>query len=135
MHQLARAILSKINVDRVLDSTIDASRGVMIGNLKRLGKDDAQAADLIDQFMLPEFHARTPELRALFENILVLDLNPDEMQATLSGENNAARQSARAKAPQIQADFTNAGRSWGEAVANDAIRKNAEELRRRGVTL
>ena len=133
VHQLARAVLSKINADRVFNSTIDASRDTMIGNLKRFGIDDAQATDLIDRLLLPDLRARMPELRTRCENILVLDFTPDEMQAVLSGESNAARQSARAKLPQMQSDFTNAGRSWGEAVGYEAFAKNRTTFEKLGI--
>ena len=133
VHQLACAVLSKINADRVFNSTIDASRDTMIGNLKRLGIDDAQATDLIDRLLLPDLRARMPELRTRCENILVLDFTPDEMQAVLSGESNAARQSARAKLPQMQADSTNAGQSWGEAVGYDAFAKNRTTFEKLGI--
>ena len=132
-HQLARAVLFKINADRLFISTIDASRDTVIGNLKHLGMDNAQATELTDRLLLPDLRAKMPELRTRFENILVLDFTPDEMQAVLSGESNAARQSARAKLPQIQADFTSTGRSWGEAVGYDAFAKNRATFEKLGI--
>ncbi len=132
-HQLARAFLAKIDIDRVLDETINATRSTMIGKLKGFGKDDAEAADLIDRLMIPEFHARTPELRTRLEGILASDFTSDELQAVLNNENNAARQSAIAKVPQMHAAFTNAGRSWGAAVGRDTFVKNHVTFEKLGI--
>ncbi len=123
-HQLARAFLAKIDIDRVLGDTIDASRSKMIEKLKTFGEDDTAAADLIDRIMMPEFHARMPELRARLEDILAFDFTADELQSVLESKDDAARKSARAKVPRMQADFTHAGQAWGEAAGRDAFAKN-----------
>ena len=105
----------------------------MIEKLKDFGKDDAEAADLIDRIMMPEFHARTPELRMQLEDVLTADFTPDELQAVLNNEHNAARQSAIAKVPQMQADFADAGRSWGAAAGRDAFAKNHVTFKKLGI--
>ena len=132
-HQLAQAFLTKIGIDRQLDDAIDASRSKMIGKLEEFGKDNAEAADLVDRLMIPEFHARAPELRKRFEDILARDFTVDELQSVLDSEDNAARQSARAKVPQMQAEFTEAGRVWGAVAGRDAFAKNHATFEKLGI--
>lgn len=134
-HSLASAFLDKIKVDTMMPQLLTASRASTLVVLENSGKTPEQAGEIFDTYMMPEFKDRLPELRAKFEDILVADFTVPELQAILNGEQNPARQSAAAKAPQLQGQFAQAGTEWGQAVGRDVYAKNKTALEKLGLTM
>ena len=132
-HELAHAFLAKINFASTMDTIVVSLRGVMVGAFQQQGIQEAQAGEIADKYMMPEFRARMPELLARFEDVMVQDFTPDELRAMLSGENNDARRSAAAKAGQLPAHFQAVGQAWGSQVGTEVFEKNRDALAKLGV--
>ncbi|MGI4955640.1 MAG: hypothetical protein ACRYGM_27855 [Janthinobacterium lividum] len=132
-HKLAMVFLDKLQADSLMKQLIQGSRANVIVIFHRIGKTEQQAGEIFDQFMLPEFLARIPELRQQFEDILATDFTETELRSVLENQQNEARQTAIAKAPQMQAEFTKAGQDWGRQVGQDAYTKNKAALQKLGM--
>lgn len=132
-HQLASQFLDKIQIDQMMPQLLTASRASTLIMLEHSGKTPEQAGEIFDTYMLPEFKERLPDLRAKFENILVADFTVPELQAILSGDQSPARQSAAAKAGQLQGQFAQAGTDWGQDVGRDVYTKNKAALAKLGL--
>ena len=132
-HKLASAFLDKIQIDQMMPQVLTASRASALGMLAQYGKTPEQAGEIFDTYMLPEFKDRLPELRIKFEDILVTDFTVPELQAILSGDQGPARQSAAAKAGQLQGQFAQAGTDWGQSVGRDVYTKNKTALEKLGL--
>ncbi len=132
-HQLASAFLEKIQVDTMMPQLLTASRASAVVMLQNYGKTPEQAGEIFDTYMMPEFKDRLPELRTKFEDILVADFTVPELKAILGGEQGPARQSAAAKAGQLQAQFAQAGQDWGQSVGRDVYAKNKTALEKLGL--
>lgn len=130
---LAREFLTKIGMDKKMDEILLSSRGVTIAVLVQQGKTEAQAAAICDQYMMPEFRARAPELLRRFEDVMVKDFTVPELRAIVNGEDNDARRSAQAKAGQMPAHFAAAGQEWGGMVGVDVFTKNRAAFEKLGL--
>ena len=132
-HQLASAFLDKINIDAVMPQLLAASRQTALVTLQNQGETPEQAGQVFDTYMLPELRDRLPELRGKFEDILVADFTVPELQAILNNDQGPDRQSAVAKAPQLQGQFAQAGNEWGQDVGRDVFTKNKDALEKLGL--
>ena len=132
-HKLASAFLDKIQIDQMMPQLLTASRASALVMLEHYGKTPEQSGEIFDTYMLPEFKERLPELRTKFEDILVADFTVPELQAILSGDQGPARQSAAAKAGQLQGQFAQAGTDWGQDVGRDVYAKNKVALEKLGL--
>ena len=132
-HKLASQFLDKIQIDQMMPQVLTASRANVLIVLEHAGKTPEQAGEIFDAYMLPEFKERLPDLRTKFEDILVADFTVPELQAILNGDQSPARQSAAAKAKQLQGQFAQAGADWGEDVGHDVYTKNSVALRKLGL--
>ena len=131
---LANAFLDKMRIDQMMPQLLAGSRQNVITLLQTRGFSADKAAEVFDSFMLPEFKARLPELRDRMADILVADFTVAELQAIVSGEQNDARKSAAAKASQLQGQFTEAGRAWGQQAGIDVYQKNKAAFEKLGIT-
>ena len=127
-HHLAGRFLDMIKIDEMMPQLMTAMRPMVLSTLERNGTAEDKAGQIYDQFMLPEFKARIPELRGQFEDILVGDFTVPELQAIVNNEQNDARRSAAAKAGQLQGQFSEAGTKWGQAVGTDVYAKHKAEI-------
>lgn len=132
-HALASKFLDRINADSMMQTLLAQSRTVAVQTLVQYGQTEDKAGEIFDTFMLPEFRRRLPELRARFEDILAEDFTVPELRAILNNEQNAARRSAAAKAPQLQSQFADAGRIWGRQVGVDVYEANKETFHKLGL--
>lgn len=132
-HALASQFLDKIGSDAMMIQLLGASRASVIVILKHNGQTEQKSGEIFDQFMLPEFRRRLPELRAKFEDILATDFTVPELHAILDNQQNEARQSAIAKAGQLQTQFSQAGQTWGQQVGIDVYDANKDTFHKLGL--
>ena len=118
-HVLARAFLERIGTANMLDQLLAAQRQTILIVLQHSGQTQQQAEESCDKYLMPELRARAPELMAQFEDILVHDFTVPELQSIVENRNDEARRTAAAKAGNLSAEFTAAGRTWGSQVGQE----------------
>ena len=132
-HVLARAFLERIGTANMLDQLLAAQRQTIVIVLQHSGQTEQQAEEACDKYLMPELRARAPELMAQFEDILVHDFTVPELQSIVGNRNDEARRTAAAKAGNLSAEFSAAGRTWGSQVGQEAFEKNADALKKLGL--
>ena len=132
-HVLARAFLERIGTANMVDQLLAAQRQTIVIVLQHSGQTAQQAEESCDKYLMPELRARAPELLVQFEDILVRDFTVPELQSIVANRNDEARRTAAAKAGNLSAEFSAAGRSWGSRVGQEAFEKNADALERLGL--
>ena len=111
-------------------------RNQMVANLQRSSAKPAdEVARIVDEVLLPELQGRVGELTAAVAAINASNYTVDEMRQLTAFYRSPLGRRVVEVAPKIGAEAFTAGQAWGVRVAQDAIRKNAGELRRRGITL
>ncbi len=133
----ARELAQATGVENQAGQMLELMRGQMVQIIQRgaPGKSPAEIAQTVDEVLLPEFRARLGELKNVTVELYAENYLLEDMKQLREFYVTPLGQRLLKVAPVIGAQSFAAGRKWGEQVANDAFRKNAEELRRRGVTL
>ena len=133
----ARELAEVTGVESQVGQMLTLMRGQMVQMIQRgaPGQTPAQVEHTVDDVLLPEFRARLGELKEMTAEIFVKNYTLDDMRELRAFYATPLGQRLLKVGPLIGAQSFAVGRKWGEVVANDAFRKNAEELRRRGVTL
>lgn len=133
----ARELAQATGVESQVGQMLGLMRNQMVQMIQRgaPGKTPAEVAQTVDDVLLPEFRARLGELTAVITELYAENYTLDDMRELRAFYATPLGQRLLKVGPVIGAQSFAAGRKWGETVANDAFRKNAEELRRRGVTL
>lgn len=133
----ARELAEATGVGNQVGQMLGLMRGQMLQMVQRAapGQSPAQVAQTVDEVLLPEFRARLGELTEIITEIFAENYTLDDMKELRAFYATPLGQRLLKVGPVIGAQSFAAGRKWGEVVAQDAFRKNAEELRRRGVTL
>ena len=115
---------------------LGALRNQMVANMQRMTSKPAdQVARIVDEVLLPEMKARVGELTAVIVEITASNYTIDEMHQLAAFYRTPLGQKVVQVTPNVAQASAIAGQAWGMRVAQDAMRKNADELRRRGITL
>ncbi len=132
----ARELAGVLGVQNQVGQMLGLMRGQMVQMIQRgaPGQSPAQVAQTVDEVLLPEFRARLGELTEVVTELYAENYTLDDMKELRAFYATPLGQRVLKVGPVIATQGFAAGRRWGEAVARDAIRKNAEELGRRGVT-
>ena len=133
----ARELAEATGLEGQLQQTLGLMRGQMMQMIQRgaPNKSPAEVARTVDEVLLPEIRARLGELRDILIELNAENYSVDDMKELRAFYATPLGQRVLKVAPVVGAQGFAAGRAWGEQVGRDAIQKNAEELRRRGVTL
>ena len=111
-------------------------RNQMVASMQRSSAKPAdEVARVVDEVLLPEMKGRVGELTAMTAAINASNYTATEMRELAAFYRTPLGRRVVEVAPKIGAESFTAGQAWGVRVAQDAIRKNAAELRRRGITL
>ncbi len=133
----ARELAQATGVESQVGQMLGLMRNQMVQMIQRgaPGKSPAEVTQTVDDVLLPEFRARLGELTDVITELYAENYTLDDMRELRAFYATPLGQRLLKVGPVIGAQSFAAGRRWGEMVANDAFRKNAEELRRRGVAL
>ena len=127
---LALAVMRKTGVDTRVERNLPAARAVMLRAFVDAGATPAQATTILDRFVMPDMRQRLPELGLRFLGVMMRDFTVPELRALLSGEDNAANRSARAKNEAFQEHLEAAGQEWGTVVGTEIERRNKAAIKR-----
>lgn len=127
---LAAQFLERLGVGQLMQGMLPAMREMAVNVIAQKGFSAEQAGRMADEVLMPSISARMPELVKRFEVVLADVFTTDELRAILSNQDSPARRSAAAKAGQLPDRFRAEGEQWGQQVASDAMRDNADKLQR-----
>jgi len=133
----ARELALTLGVENQVGQMLDLMRGQMLQMIQSNapGKSPVEVKRIVDDLLLPEFRAQLGGMKDLIIEIYAANYSLEDMKALREFYTTPLGQRLLKAAPVLAQQSFIAGRKWGEKVAADAIRKNAEELRRRGLTL
>lgn len=133
----AQKLAQAVGVEHQVGQVLELMRGQMVLIMQKgaPGKSPTDINRTVDDIMLPEFRARLGEVTAAIVEIYASNYSAADMKELREFYATPLGQRLLKVSPIIAQQSFAAGRQWGEQVAKDALRKNAEELRRRGITL
>ncbi len=92
-----------------------------------------EARKIVDDVLMPDFHAALPALKQQIAAIWAGSLSADDLRATIAFYRTPAGRHLLAATPQITTKSFQVGAMWGQKIARDAVQKHADELRKRGI--
>ena len=133
----AHELVTATGLPTVIDATLLRMREVMIGTIRRTSPrlSDAQLAEIVDQYLMPEFRARSGEITEATVAIYAGRLSAEEMRELIAFYRSPIGVKLVAITPEITAESTRFGQEWGSRVAQDAFAKHRAALRARGIEL
>ncbi len=94
-----------------------------------------EVTKVVDEVLMPEMLARVPELIDGMADIWAKHLSVQELQQLVEFYKTPLGQKLIAVSPQVAAETLPLATSWGQAVATDALAKQRDTLRQRGLNL
>ena len=94
-----------------------------------------RATTVFDDVLMPELKAHVNELAAALVDIYAQNFSIDELHQLTAFFRTPLGVKYLAKTPLLFQEGREAGREWGQRVAENAIKKHAQELRDKGITL
>lgn len=132
----ARELLVAMNYSATAGQMLTGLRTQMVSIIAQVGgKPQPEAEKIVDEVLFPEFQSRIGEMQDLTIEIYASNLTAGEMRELRAFYNTPIGKRLLVVTPKLGVESFTAGRVWGERVAQEAFRKHANELRRRGVTL
>ena len=117
-------------------TTIGLLRNQMVANLRRAtSKPEGEVARIVDEVLLPSLQGHIVELTDVIAEITAASYTVDEMHQLAAFYRTPLGQRVVEVTPRIGVQSFMAGQAWGARVVQEAFKKNADELRRRGITL
>jgi hypothetical protein len=132
----AHELLTAMNAQSNALAMFKSLRGVLIQNIQtRSNKPTDEVASIVDEVLMPEIESRMSEFIDMLAGVQASVYTVDEMHQLEAFYESPIGKRTIELTPKIGAMSFAAGQEWGKRVALDALQKNAEELRRRGVKL
>ncbi|UPG72030.1 DUF2059 domain-containing protein [Roseomonas gilardii subsp. gilardii] len=133
----AQDLIRATGMAALMDQMITAMRGSIIEGMQRQSPRTpaGEIRKVMDEVLLPEFRARLPELTGAFAAIYAQNFSAAELRELVAFYGTPLGQKSLRLMPQIMQQGVALGQSWGRKVAEEAIAKHRQELRRRGLDL
>ncbi len=132
----ARELMAISGQQQSASQMLDLLRNNLVGMLKRNSpKPVEEIGRIVDQVLLPEFKAHLGELSDAMVEVWASHYTVDEMHQLADFYRSPLGRRVIEVSPQIAALGFTAGQIWGQRVSREALQKQAEELRRRGLAL
>jgi hypothetical protein len=135
--EAARDLIQAANAEQLISDTLLALRGQLIANLRQAAPNlsEAQITGLVDEILLPEFHARRGEMVTAMELLYAERLTVSEMRYATTFYSHPTGQRLLRLMPGLMASMAEFGAAWGGRVAVEAVEKHRDALRARGLPL
>ncbi len=132
----ARGMVEASGAAKVASSVLGLMRNQMVVNLQHgTSKSAEEVARIVDEVLLPEMQRHVGDLVEMIVEINAANYTVDEMRQLTIFYHSPLGKRVVEVSPKVGTQSFMAGQAWGTRVAQDAFKKNAEELRRRGITL
>jgi hypothetical protein len=99
---------------------------------KNPGKSD-QATQLVQDFIVPEFLGRLPELTDIITEIYASHFTVDDLHALEDFYRTPIGRKVLAEQPKIGVEINPYAIRWAQRAVADALRKHADEIKARGI--
>ena len=132
----ATSLAQAVGVDTLVNTVLHLMHDQMV-QILAVGshKSPAEVAPIIDQVLMPEMQAQAPALSAAVIGIWASDFTADELRQLRAFYATPLGAKLLRTQPLIAQQSIAAGQAWGRQVAQEALARHADELRRRGLTL
>ena len=134
--EAANALVEATGGQRQMQAVMQAMRGAMIGNIQQNTRGqltEAQIVAVVDEVLMPEFNARSGEMVAHSAQTWAERLTVAEIRELIAFYRSPIGQRLNAVLPEIAAEGARFGQQWGQRVATEAITRNRDALRARGL--
>ncbi len=134
-HREAAALFDLTGGEATVSKMLDAMRGQITTIFTQQGKARDDAARIFDEVLMPEFKARLPELRPAMIEIWADNFTVEELRGLHAFYDTPLGRKVLERQPTVSQQALAVGAAWGRRVAQDALQRHVDELRRRGVKL
>jgi len=133
----ARELVEAIGTRGTVETILVRLRETMIAGVRQQAPrlDPAQVASIVDDYLMPEFRARSGEVAEASAVSYAGRLSVDEIHALVAFYRTPLGAKLLAITPEIGVESIRFGREWGARVAQAAFAKHREALRARGLNL
>ena len=133
----ALAMAETLGIRGQVEAMLMQMRSALVAALRPQAQrlSEAQVAELVDQYLMPEFRAHSGDILELTVSIYAARLTVEEMQQIVAFYATPLGMKLLAMLPDIAAESYRFGQAWGQRVAGEAIAKHRDALRARGINL
>ncbi len=135
VHREATSLYEVTGGAALAGKVLDMVRGQFSAILAQDGRTAGDGARIFDEVLMPEFKARLPELRPAMIEIWADNFTVDELRGLHAFYETPLGRKILEKQPALAQQSVAVGAAWGKSVAQDALSRHADELRKRGVRL
>lgn len=135
--EAGRALVEAAGARGQVEAALIGMRGQIVAGIRRNnpGLTDAAVGEIVDEFMMPEFRARAPELLEFAARTWAERMSVEELRQVAAIFSTPIGRRLIEVQPQIAVQGARFGQEWGQRVAAAAFAKHRETLRARGLTL
>ncbi len=134
--EAARTLVDATGGQRQVQAIMQAMRGAMIANIQQATRGqitEPQIIAIVDEVLMPEFQTRSGEMVAHSVQVWAERLTVAEMRELVVFYRSPIGQRLNAVLPEVAAEGARFGQQWGQRVAMEAITRNRDALRARGL--
>lgn len=132
--RLAQELAQIVAVEEAVWRMLQLTREQTLKEMQDAAPDEppAEIEQVYDDMILPELRARLGEIKDFFIELYVEHYTVEDMKALRKFYSTPLGHRVLKANLVIAAKSNVASQAWGERVGNEVVRKNADELRRRG---
>ena len=135
VHREATSLYEATGGAALAGKVLDMIRGQFSTMLAQDGRTAGDGARIFDEVLMPEFKARLPELRPAMIEIWAENFTVDELRGLHAFYETPLGRKVLEKQPVLAQQSVAVGAAWGKSVAQDALSRHADDLRKRGIKL
>ena len=130
----ARALADILDIPRQAQALMTQMRVEMIKATMRTSEmNEENATAVVDDILMPNFHARSAELLAEMIEPYALNFTFSDLRALRSFFASPLGQKLLRNQPVARAQAEQAGLAWGQRLFQDSVDRHVDELRARGL--
>jgi hypothetical protein len=132
----AAALVVQLNLEAQQRDMVAALRGQFIRLLAQAsGKTEAVTAATVDEILVPELRARTPELTTAVAEVYASLFTAEELRGLQGFYASPLGRTLLRQQAVLGRSTLEIGAAWGQKVGNETLSRHAETLRKRGFKL
>lgn len=135
--EAARALVEAMGMREQVGTMLGQMRGLLVQSIQQQSPNAPQgeAARVVDEFLMPEFQARSGEIAEATAEIWAARLTAAELRELAAFYATPLGRKLLGAIPEVTAEALRFGQAWGARVAGEAIAKHRAALRARGFNL
>ena len=134
--EAARGMIQEINGADMAERTMaQVAQQISAVLAQSSGKPVAEVSRIIDEVLMPEFRARTPELMEFTTRLWASQMSAAELRELTAFYRTPLGKKLNEVAPTVATQSALFGMRWGQEVGLSALTKHRDELRARGLKI